>query len=288
MWINGQPAGTPTGNIPLRTGANTVLLRYSAPGTAYLVFEKADANPSWKQLIPLASGWYKNPAVLPFDPYPGLSNPAGWYRFKAPPGLESIEIAMNRKPDVWVNGRLVQVRSNQPVKGLYSDPNQKSWKAELPAAVPAAASVAVRASLDPGFYGGAACPEPIRLNCDKGVIRTGDLSGNESLMTYSGGMWYRKTIVLTAAQAASHRVVIDLGDLVASAEVSINGKPAGKRLTPPWQFDLTGKIQAGGNRLEILIYNTLGNYYLTTPSQYVGPVKSGLIGPVRLLIYDQP
>jgi hypothetical protein len=107
-------------------------------------------------------------------------------------------------------------------------------------------------------------------------------------MTYSGGMWYRKTIVLTAAQAASHRVVIDLGDLVASAEVSINGKPAGKRLTPPWQFDLTGKIQAGGNRLEILIYNTLGNYYLTTPSQYVGPVKSGLIGPVRLLIYDQP
>lgn len=46
----------------------------------------------------------------------------------------------------------------------------------------------------------------------------------------------------------------------------------------------TGKVKSGENRLEVLIYNTLGNYYLTTPSQYVGSTRSGLIGPVKLLI----
>jgi hypothetical protein len=58
----------------------------------------------------------------------------------------------------------------------------------------------------------------------------------------------------------------------------------GKRLTPPWRFDLTGNLVPGVNRLEVLIYNTLGNYYLTAPSHYVGETKSGLIGPVRLLL----
>jgi hypothetical protein len=138
--------------------------------------------------------------------------------------------------------------------------------------------------MEPGFYGGAAIPEPIRLNCGKGVIRLGDLYENECLMTYSGGMWYRKIIVLMPTQAGSKKVTLDLGDLVASCEVMINGKPVGKRLTPPWQFDLSGHVKPGENKLEVLVYNTLGNYYLTTPSKYIGSTKSGLIGPVRLLL----
>jgi hypothetical protein len=97
-------------------------------------------------------------------------------------------------------------------------------------------------------------------------------------------MWYRKTIIVSTNQAGSSHVELDLGDLVSSAEVFINGRGAGKRLSPPWKFDLTGMIKSGENRLEILIYNTLGNYYLTTPSKYIGSTKSGLIGPVKLLL----
>lgn len=137
--------------------------------------------------------------------------------------------------------------------------------------------------MDRGYYGGAALPEPVRLNCGKGMIKQGDLFENESLRTYSGGMWYRKTIVITPGQAGSESLVLDLGDVVSSAEVVINGKSAGKRLSPPWKFDLTGLVKPGENRLEVLIYNTLGNFYLTTPSKYIGSTKSGLIGPVRLL-----
>jgi hypothetical protein len=52
------------------------------------------------------------------------------------------------------------------------------------------------------------------------------------------------------------------------------------RPAPPWVFDLTGKVNTGINRIEVLIHNTLGNYYRTLPSQYVGSASSGLIGPV--------
>lgn len=282
--VNGTAMGLSVETVDLKQGANPVLLRYSAPGTGYLVFEKSREKSPWKQLIPLASGWYLNPSVLPFDLAPESINPVGWYRFKSPPGLQSVELAMNRKPQVWVNGREVPVTEYKALAGLFANPLQKAWKAELPAAVPATAQVAIRVNMQSGFYGGAACPEPIRLNCGNGVIRLGDLSDNESLMTYSGGMWYRKTLLLTPDQAKYPKITLDLGELVASAEIFLNGKPAGKRLSPPWQFDLSGKLKMGENRLEVLIYNTLGNYYLTTPSKYTGSTKSGLIGPVRLLL----
>ncbi len=36
------------------------------------------------------------------------------------------------------------------------------------------------------------------------------------------------------------------------------------------------------DRIEILVYNTLVNHYLTIPTRYRGSLRSGLIGPVRL------
>ncbi|MFA6483420.1 MAG: glycosyl hydrolase [Bacteroidales bacterium] len=284
IWVNGTSVGLSEPGVKLKAGINPVLLKYSSPGTGYLVFKRDGEFPDWKQTIPLAGRWYNNPFILPYNIDPADSKPAGWFRFKAPPGLRSIELAMSRKPQVWVNGREIPVKGYQPIKGLFADSMQKAWRADLPAFVSLSSSVAIRVEMEPGLYGGAACPEPIRLNCGKGVIRLSDLFANESLMHYSGGMWYRKTILLDATQTKVSKITLDLGQLVSSAEVVINGKPAGKRMCPPWQFDLTGKVKPGENRLEVLIYNTLGNYYLTTPSKYIGSTKSGLIGPVKILM----
>jgi hypothetical protein len=55
-------------------------------------------------------------------------------------------------------------------------------------------------------------------------------------------------------------------------------------VTPPWVVDISGQIKAGENRIEILVYNTLANHYLTIPTRYRGSTRSGLIGPVRLEI----
>lgn len=75
---------------------------------------------------------------------------------------------------------------------------------------------------------------------------------------------------------------MDLGRVVATAEVHINGKLTGIKPVSPWEFDLTGKLNPGDNKIEIFVYNTLGNHFLTTPSQYIGRTDSGLMGPVTL------
>ncbi|MDP4188786.1 MAG: hypothetical protein Q8905_12100, partial [Bacteroidota bacterium] len=110
---------------------------------------------------------------------------------------------------------------------------------------------------------------------------------NESLKTYSGGMWYRKSIKITAEQAKAAQILFDLGKVVATAEVFVNGKAIGTKVTSPWTFDLSGKLTSGDNKIEILVYNTLGNHYLNTISQYVGRTNSGLIGPVKIDFYSK-
>ena len=97
----------------------------------------------------------------------------------------------------------------------------------------------------------------------------------------SGGAWYRKGVTLSAELAARH-LTLDLGDVVASAEVRVNGRAAGIRPAPPWRFDITPFVQPGENRIEVLVYNTLANHYSTIPTRYRGSAVSGLLGPVRI------
>jgi hypothetical protein len=114
-------------------------------------------------------------------------------------------------------------------------------------------------------------------------MTAGDWSKAGALECYSGGAWYRRTVPLTAEQVRG-RVLLHLGDVVATAEVRVNGRLAGIRVAPPWTVDISEHVQAGENRIEILVYNTLANHYLTIPTRYRGSLRSGLIGPVRLEI----
>ena len=83
------------------------------------------------------------------------------------------------------------------------------------------------------------------------------------------------------------RVVLNLGAVVATAEVRVNGRSAGIRVAPPWTLDIFEFVQAGENRLEILVYNTLANHYRTIPTRYRGNPTSGLLGPVRLEFVEE-
>ena len=141
--------------------------------------------------------------------------------------------------------------------------------------------VILKIEYQPGFCGGAAIPQFINQQCTEGSIALGDWSKSDGLKAYSGGAWYRKTIKIDPHDL-KNKLVIDLGDLVSSAELLINGKSAGIRVSPPWMFDITPFAKAGDNNIEILIYNTIANNYTTVPTMYLGSIKSGLIGPVRL------
>lgn len=149
--------------------------------------------------------------------------------------------------------------------------------------IPGMAKVALRIEQQRGFSGGATIPEPVALECGSGLMPAGDWSQGSVLECYSGGAWYRRTVTLTPEQAGD-RVLLNLGDVAATAEVRVNGRVAGIRVTPPWVVDISEQVKAGENRIEILAYNTLANHYLTIPTRYRGSTRSGLIGPVHLEI----
>jgi hypothetical protein len=182
-----------------------------------------------------------------------------------------------------VAGKEYSCQKGKLEPGRIADPDLVSWKVEMSETIAGSSVAVLRMEQLPGLNGGAAIPEPIVFDCGKGKISLGDLGENKSLQTYSGGMAYRKVIILNAEKANSSQIVLNLGKLVASAEVLVNGKLAGSKAVSPWTFDLTGKLKPGENLIEVMVYNTLGNHYLTTPSQYIGRTDSGLIGPVKLI-----
>jgi len=141
--------------------------------------------------------------------------------------------------------------------------------------------VALRVVPQTGASGAAVFPDPVRLECGPGVAELGDWSKAGALECYSGGAWYRKTVTLTPQQARGS-VTLDLGKVVATAEVRVNGQTAGIRVAPPWRVDISKQVQPAENRIEVLVYNTLANHYLTVPTRYRGELASGLLGPAIL------
>ena len=48
-------------------------------------------------------------------------------------------------------------------------------------------------------------------------------------------------------------VTLDLGKVVATAEVRVNGQMAGIRVAPPWRVDISKQVKPGENRIEVLV-----------------------------------
>lgn len=224
----------------------------------------------------LAMRWHNDPAILPYDTRPQVAQPAGWYRFRAAPGLRELQVPAAGGARAWING--------EPVRGTRT---AAGWRFELAGPVQTAAVVALRIEPPRGCYGGAAIPEPIRQVCGAGRMEPGDWSKIDGLTCYSGGACYRRRVTL-AAEQISGPVVLDLGNAVSSAEVRVNGELAGIRVAPPWRVDISKQVRPGENRIEVLVYNTLANHYLTIPTRYRGELTSGLLGPVKLEIAKAP
>jgi hypothetical protein len=147
--------------------------------------------------------------------------------------------------------------------------------------IPSPVLVSIRIEQETGKYAGAALSGPIKMHCGTGKFRIGDWSLSHGLYSYSGGAWYRKKINLTAGQI-SGSTVLDLGKVISSAEVIINNRKAGIKLSPPFRFNISGFVKEGENIIEILVYNTAANHYSTIPTRYRGSLESGLIGPVEI------
>ncbi len=292
-WFNGKSLDVTSETVTVLAGANPLLLRYDQVGRGYFVVGVPGFDPSDQDAVPdptalppagasqrlpwnvqLAMRWFGDDSVLPFDTRPQIEQPAGWYRFVSPPGLRGMTIPTRGRVRAWVDGKELTVKATS---------SSSCVEVTIPNASPAPAVVALRIQQNRGDYGGAALDDYIRLDCGPGRLALGDWAKIGMLETYSGGAWYRKSISLAANQLEG-RVTLDLGNVVASADVRVNGKPAGIKVAPPWTLEITDLVKAGENRIEVLVRNTLANHYVTIPTHYRGQTVSGLLGPALLLV----
>jgi hypothetical protein len=273
LFVNGAETETSVSSIRLKKGANPILAVYNKACETYFVFRRKDApRPQTQQLC---MSWYHDFSVLPFD-YSGPQNSSGIFAFESAPGLQTLNFSAYGKVAIWADGNQQEILAGSKLAdGLTS------YTVHMKEPKTSTSQVVMKIDYQPGYRGAAALPEYIRQSCGKGTILLGDWSEIDGLKAYSGGAWYRKTITLKPEDLKT-KLELDLGDLVSSAEVLINGKSAGIKLAPPLKFDITKLVNAGENKLEVLIYNTLANNYTTVPTRYRGSIRSGLIGPVNL------
>ena len=274
VFLNGARLGH-LDVVKLLAGANALLLRFDASGRGHFVLEQFGAPESGER-TPLSMQWYDRPGVLRFDTRPTEKTPAGWYRFASPPGLREMTIQARGKVQVWADGKELETSRSKTRPNGVTEYAAKTVDNKLDPS-----KIALRVEQQRGSYSGAALPEPVRLDCAVGSTLLGDWSQNDSLASYSGGAWYRKTIALKPDRARG-QVILDLGNVVATAEVHVNGRSGGVRVAPPWTLDISELVRAGENRIEILVYNTLANHYLTIPTRFRGSTVSGLLGPVTI------
>ena len=301
VWLNGRPAaGQPDAQPPgyhapwkiphyecrmmetvvaLGAGANDLLVKLVQPAgqrtRAFVAFDPPPPDPDV-----LGLRWFAgDSSPRPYIPAtPGRR--AIRFRFTSPPGLREISFTARGRARVWVGG--VEFPASHTGDSSGGCRRYRVVVATDPADLQC---VAIRVEAPEDSHAGDALPEPVAFTCGVGVILAGDWCAH-GLATYSGAVEYRRIVELPEIPPGGS-VLLDLGKVLATAEIRVNGSTAAVLVTPPWRCDLTPFLTPGGNMLSITVANTLANHYgvgIPTPYAFASQTPSGLIGPVSLCI----
>lgn len=195
------------------------------------------------------------------------------YRFRTAPGTTSMHFRTSGVVEaVYVDGTQVADGLGEEGVVVLSDVN------------PGISEVLVVGMPAVGEPGAAFFKEPVALTCEGGKAETGDWTAWGAMKFFSGGVRYTKEVDL-AIRKGQH-VVLDLGEVDATCEVTVNGKFVDVLINKPCVLDISKQVKPGRNKLEVLVYSTLANHYQTIPSPYKGTAHAGLIGPVKIEITD--
>ena len=276
IWMNGLLVQGET--VALEDGLNRLLLKYRGAGRSGFVLRSIEYGDDWVQTYPLSMKWYRMPGAYVFSPKNTVEPVIGRYRFQSPPALKEVVFSVYGSCDMMVDGNTVT-----PTSWTMNEDGSTAYRYALDFVNEEESHVALRIHHAMGRYGGAAFVDPIKMTCGIGRIALGDWSSHEGLYCYSGGVKYKKDFSLTDEQLR-HRILLDLGTVVSSAEVMVNGRSAGVKTAPGWEMDISEYVRSGDNDLEVMVMNTLANHYTSIPTRYRGSLKSGLIGPVTLMI----
>ena len=218
---------------------------------------------------------------LKYDLYKGRYK--RWcYRFESVPGLTGMEFsAYGKDLKIWINGNRL---SDSCIK-IKNEGDLYHYQVSLPSILKEVSTIAFSMETAIGHQATLALSTPIALQTKEGLMSAGDWSKIGALRFYSGGINYVQHFHLPKMQYGK-KAILNLGDIVATCEVKVNGVSAGILLSPPYQLDITPFLKRGENKMEVLVYSTLANHYQTIPTPYRGNPKAGLIGPVYLLFEE--
>ena len=255
LFVNHEAADPAA--IRLHRGLNPLLAHFGACGRTHLVLLGEGA---FAQRTPLASRWYENPFVCEYDGNPQLAGKPCWFRFQSPPGMKSMTAETDAEIEAFSDGV----------------PMSRSGSVFYPATYHAEpVQIALRLVQKPRAYLGGAIEEPIRFTCGEGSLQPGDWSRCDALRCYSGGILFERDYQLHAFK--DEKVLLDLGDVVSSAEVFVNDRLVSTLCAPPFTAELTGALRPGKNKVGVLVHNTLANHMSTIPTAYHGPLRSGFL-----------
>jgi hypothetical protein len=111
---------------------------------------------------------------------------------------------------------------------------------------------------------------------EKGVLHPLEFWDVWGLQKFSGYVDYTKEFKLIKSKG---KILLELGTVWHMAQVWVNGQEVGRRLWPPYRFDITKSVKKGENRIQVRIGNLISN-------SYGQPKESGLLGPVSIFQKD--
>ncbi len=241
----------------------------------------ADPAPELKENNPygsvVAMKWFGTPH-LAYNPYGG-KNGVWAYRFATAPGARALDVRVKGEiVRLWVDGKEMAVPEPVVKDGM------RCYDCELAESDSGIATISMTARPDMDAVAAAFFAEPVRIACGEGRMSAGDWSLHGALKYYSGGMRYRKTVDIPQADSYN-KVLLDVGKVDATCEVSINGEFVDIMMSPPYVLDISEYVRSGCNEVEVLVFSSLANHYQTTPSPYRGKPYAGLLGPVKVIGY---
>ncbi len=140
---------------------------------------------------------------------------------------------------------------------------------------------------------------PARIRVD--TLQSWTAFNDTGIKYYSGTAIYRKNFTISGDHLKAAKTVLDLGNVLEMASVTINGHKMAVRWCAPFRFDITQYIHGGDNKLEVEVVNLWPNRLIgdsrlpqdrrrtqTNIKKFEQPGsekyirESGLLGPVTL------
>lgn len=118
-------------------------------------------------------------------------------------------------------------------------------------------------------------------------------------LTYSKSEGLYSHHITVGDTLPNKQYILDLGQLMASADIIINTIPAGSLFLPPYRMDITGHLIPGDNIIEIWVKPPTRNHliglgkkgdplYQVYQTEDSVLVEAGLLGPVHIWEVDRP